>query len=180
LALFRVPSRAEAFKARAGGDTVKSLFLSCFLLAVLSTSFAGDNPRVYVTDSKSWELKGGTGGTAGGFGGAAGGGDRPQTAEIIKTFNQRCPQVTINNNKEKADYIVLMDHEGGKEVFLHDNKVVVFNRDGDAIMSKSTRTLGSAVKDACEIITRNWSGVKARARYSQSEDDKQAKAQDQN
>jgi hypothetical protein len=149
-------------------------------LAVLSNSFAGDNPRVYVTDSKSWELKAGTGGTAGGFGGSAGGGDRPQTAEIIKTFNQRCPQVTINNNKEKADYIVLLDHEGGKEVFLRDNKVVVFNRDGDAIMSKSTRTLGNAVKDACEVITRNWSGVKARARYSHPQVEKQAKVENKN
>jgi hypothetical protein len=88
--------------------------------------------------------------------------------------------VTINNNKEKADYIVLLDHEGGKELFLRDNKVVVFNRDGDAIMSKSTRTLGNAVRDACEVITRNWSGVKARARYSQSQDEKQAKVENKN
>ena len=159
---------------------MKSLALSCFVLAVLSSSFAGDNPRIYITDSKSWEVKAGTGGTAGGFGGGAGGGDRPQTAEIIKTFNQRCPQVTINNNKEKADYIVLLDHEGGKELFLRDNKVVVFNRDGDAIMSKSTRTLGNAVRDACEVITRNWIGVKARARYSQPRDEKQAKVENKN
>jgi len=40
------------------------------------------------------------------------------------------------------------DHEGGKDAISRDNKVVVFNRDGDAIMSKSTRMLGNAVKDA--------------------------------
>jgi hypothetical protein len=43
---------------------------------------------------------------------------------------------------------VLLDHEGGKELISRDNKVVVFNKDGDSIMSRSTRILGNAVKDA--------------------------------
>ena len=158
---------------------MKLLILSCFVLAAFSASFAGDRARVYVSDSKSWELKAGVGGTADGFGGATGGGDRPQTAEIIKTFNERCPQVIINNNKEKADYVVLLDHEGGKEVISRDNKVVVFNREGDAIMSKSTRLLGNAVKEACAVITTHWSGEKARARYAQPHDEKQASIENQ-
>jgi hypothetical protein len=54
--------------------------------------------------------------------------------------------------------------------------VVVFNREGDAIMSKSTRLLGNAVKDACAVITQNWSGEKARARYAQPQDSEEAKA----
>jgi hypothetical protein len=81
---------------------VKPLFLSCFVAAVFSTTFAADHPRVYISDSKSWEMKAGVGGTADGFGGAGGGGDRPQTAEIIKTFNERCPLVTVNNNKRQG------------------------------------------------------------------------------
>lgn len=123
-------------------------------------------------------MKAGIGGTTDGFGGAGGGGDRPQTAEIIKTFNQRCPLVTINNNKDRADYIVLLDHEGGKDAVSRDNKVVVFNREGDAIMSGSTRLLGNAVKDACAVIARDWSGVKARARYSLPQGDQQASAEE--
>ena len=67
---------------------MKPLFLSCFGAAVFSTTFAADHPRVYISDSKSWEMKAGVGGAADGFGGAGGGGDRPQTAEIIKTFNE--------------------------------------------------------------------------------------------
>src|SRR5207302_8790835 len=82
-----------------GGGAMRFLFLGCLVLAVLSPSFAGDNPRVYVSGSRSWEVKAGSGGTEGGFVGGGGGGDRPQTAEIIKTLNQRCPRVTINNNK---------------------------------------------------------------------------------
>jgi len=127
----------------------------CLLLTVASLGAAVEKPRVYVSDSRSWQVSSGVGGTADGFGGAGSGGDRPQTAEIIKTFNERCPAVTINN-KDKADYVVLLDHEGGKDIILRDNKVVVFNRGGDSIMSHSTRSLGNAVKDACTAITTDW------------------------
>jgi hypothetical protein len=37
---------------------------------------------------------------------------RPQIAEINKTFGERCPSVT--SNKEKADFAILLDYEGGK------------------------------------------------------------------
>src|SRR5690242_5045786 len=68
--------------------------------------------RVFITDSKSWEMSGGFGGSQDAFGGSGGGGARPQTAEIIKTFGQRCPDVVVNNRQDRADYVVLLDHEG--------------------------------------------------------------------
>jgi hypothetical protein len=141
---------------------VKSFVLALILVASATFSLAANGPRVFVTDSKSWEISGGTGGTADGFGGAARGGARPQTAEIIKTFNERCPLVTVNSKQEKADYVILLDHEGGKELISRDNKVVVFNHDGDAILSRSTRSLGNAVKDACAAITRDWPRQRAK------------------
>ncbi len=116
---------------------------------------AADKPRVFVTDSKSWEMSGSAGG-AGAFGAQVHGGARPQTAEIIKTFGERCPDVTINNKQEKADYVVLLDREGGKGWIRKDNKVAVFNKDGDSIISKSTRSLESSVQEACEAITGDW------------------------
>jgi hypothetical protein len=117
--------------------------------------------RVYISDSQSWEMRGGW--AAGGHtnangsgswsgGGYQAGGARPQTAEIMKTFNQRCPSVTITNNVAKADFAVILDHEGGKGLARRRNKIVVFNRDGDDIFSDSTRELGSSVKDACQAI----------------------------
>ena len=132
-----------------------SLAISMFL-AVSICSLAADKPRVFVTDSKSWEVSGGVGGTQDAFGGASKGGERPQTAEIIKTFGERCPQVIVNNKQEKADYIILLDHEGGKDLISRDNKIVIFNKDGDSIMSHSTRSLGNAVKDACTVISSDW------------------------
>ena len=140
-------------------------FLAIAAVPLFAQTHSSDLPgraRVYVTDSKSWEVGGGGGGTAGGFGTAGGGGDRPQTAEIIKTFGERCPDVIANNKQERADYVVLLDHEGGKEIFLRDNKVVVFDKDGDTILSHSTRTLGNSVKDACEAITKDWPARRAK------------------
>jgi hypothetical protein len=111
-----------------------------------------DKVRVYITDSQSWTVGGGTiigedVGVGGGSGGA-----RPQTAEIIKSFRERCPSLVVTGDKSKANYVVLLDHEGGKSMILRDNKVVVFNSEGDVIYSGSTRSLGNAVKDACSAI----------------------------
>lgn len=112
--------------------------------------------RVLVTDSQSWETRGsgGGGGNKNGWGGASSfsGGARPQTAEIIKTINQRCPELTVTNNLAKADFVLTLDHEGGKGLLAHRNKIAVFNRDGDDIFSNSTRELGNAVKDACAVM----------------------------
>jgi len=113
--------------------------------------------RVFITDSQSWSIAGSGGGANGAYGSAVAGGARPQTAEIIKTFGQRCPQVVINNIQTKADYIVLLDHEGGKGWARHKNKVAVFTRvSGDSIVSKSTVSLGGSVQEACEAITADW------------------------
>lgn len=118
-------------------------------------------PRVYVTESQSWELEGGVGGAGVGdgigvFGGKFGGGARPQTAEIIKTFHKRCGQCIVTMKKERANYVVILEHEGGKGVLRKDNKFVVFREDGDAIKSGSTRSLGNAVKKACSALMRDW------------------------
>jgi len=129
-----------------------AVLVVCLSMAAL----AADNPRVYVEDSQSWEVKGSVGGTDDAFGGTTGGGARPQTAEIIKTFSERCPNTIINNRRDKADYVVLLQHEGGKSLIVRDNKVVVFNRDGDSILSGSTRSLGNSVTDACTAIMKDW------------------------
>jgi PEGA domain len=76
--------------------------------------------------------------------------------------------VIINNIQTKTDYIVLLDHEGGKGAFRHKNKVAVFARvSGDSIVSKSTLSLGGSVQDACDAIVKDWaehgSGIRAAA-----------------
>src|SRR5580698_7622855 len=126
-----------------------------------------EKARIFVTDSQSWSVAGQGGGTGGSYGSTTHGGARPQTAEIIKTFGERCPQVMINNIQTKTDYIVLLDHEGGKGALRHKNKVAVFQKvSGDIVVSHSTLSLGGSVQDACEGITNDWSIHAAQIRTS--------------
>jgi hypothetical protein len=135
---------------------MRSITIITVVFVFLTTLSAQDKPRVFVTDSQSWEISGGGGGSNSGFGGGVKGGARPQTAEIVKTFSERCSDVVINNKKEKADYVAVLDHEGGKGWVRKDNKVAVFNGDGDSIISKSTRSLGNSVQEACNAIKADW------------------------
>jgi len=70
----------------------------------------------------------------------------------MKTIGQRCPELAVTNDKTKADYVMLLDHEGGKGYARKRNKVAVFGRDGDMVYSGSTRSLGNSVQDACAAI----------------------------
>lgn len=130
---------------------------SAFAQESLNAAPDSERARVFITDSQSWSIAAQSGGAGGAFGGTMAGGARPQTAEIIKTFGERCPEVTVNNIPAKTDYIVLLDHEGGKGILQHKNKVAVFARvSGDSIVSKSTLSLGGSVQNACEAIVKDW------------------------
>ena len=136
-------------------EPYKYLSLFTVLSLFLTHPWTGDDKvRIFVTDSESWTSGGGVIGVDGLLIGGGDRGARPQTAEIIKTFNERCPEFTITMKQAKAEYIILLDHEGGKAPILRDNKVVVFDQEGDAIYSGSTVILGNAVKDACNAIRR--------------------------
>jgi uracil phosphoribosyltransferase len=63
----------------------------------------------------------------------------------------------VTTHKEKADYVIVLDHEADKDFLLHRNKIAVFNRDGDAIFTDSTLALGTSVANACESIRKDKS-----------------------
>lgn len=128
-----------------------------------------EKPRVFITDSQSWEMVGTAGGSNGNWGAQTHGGARPQTAEIVKTFGERCPQVMVNNKQSVAEYIVVLDHEGGKGVLRHKNKVAVFEAlSGDVVISHSTLSLGGSVQDACDGIVKHWTEHSAQIRAGES------------
>jgi hypothetical protein len=135
-----------------------AVFCFIIVLAGHAALAQGAKTRIFITDSKSWELSGGFGVGIDAAAGGISGGARPQTAEIMKTFRERCPMLIVTLRQEAADYIILLDHEGGKEFVRRDNKVAVFDRNGDMLYSGSTRTLGNAVKDACEALARHRGG----------------------
>ncbi len=134
-------------------SVVLGLLLIPFLAPVLM--MGADKPRVFIGDSASWQMTGGGAGARGAGGGAVRGGARPQLVEIMKTFSKQCPQIIITIREEKAAFIVLLEHEGGKGVIRKDNKVAVFKQEGDLLFANSTRSLGNSVKNACEVIIEN-------------------------
>ncbi|TDI37072.1 MAG: hypothetical protein E2P02_23595 [Acidobacteria bacterium] len=138
--------------------------LTVFALATLTTLVASaqskneGRARVFVPVSDSWSVGGELTIFDEGGVGEVSGGARPQTAEIVKTLHDRCPKLIVTRKEERADYILVLQHEGGK--FLRkDNKFAVFNADGDAIESGSTRSLGNAVKEACAAMVSDWAEV---------------------
>ena len=126
------------------------------VLALPAILAAADKPRVFITESSSAQLSGDAS-----VGQAEGslsftGGTSPQNVEVMKAFSRNCRNAVITANREKADYIVRLDHEAinPTTLFVHGNKVAVFDKDEDLIYSDSSRLLGSAVKGACMAITK--------------------------
>jgi hypothetical protein len=126
---------------------------------VIATALLGgavtERPRIFITGSQSLQLSGqaALGDAKGDL--AVAGGTSPQNIEVMKTFLRRCPAVLVTGNREKADFVVRLDHQepNPTTLFVRGNKVAVFNKDDDLIYSTSTRTLATAVKSACEAIT---------------------------
>ena len=121
---------------------------------LVATAFAAEKPRIFVTESGAAVLAGDA--TLGEAKGALSltGGTSPQAIEVMKAFQQRCPGVTITGNREKADYVVRLDHEAANPTtpFVRGNKVAVFDKNDELVHSDSTRLLGNAVKGACSAI----------------------------
>jgi len=109
---------------------------------------APGKPHVFITDSESWER------SRGSEGGAAAA--RTQTAEVMISFADRCPDVTVNERQQEADYIVILDHQG-KQYWRYRNQVAVIAPVfGVVVIGHSTDSLTASIADACFGIVENW------------------------
>ena len=80
--------------------------------------------------------------------------------ELAKAFVSRCPNLAVVTvDEEKADYMLIVNHEKDKKPLRH-NKTVLVNRDGDVVWGDSTYKLDSAVKDACGFLESSRSNGK--------------------
>jgi hypothetical protein len=131
--------------------------LVCSLLVIALSALAApaQKPRVFITESGAAQASGdaAVGNAKGSL--AFTGGESPQSVEVMKAFLRYCPAVTVTANREKADYLVRLDHEAINPTtpFVHGNKVAVFDKNEDLLDSNSTRTLGNVVKDACAAMS---------------------------
>jgi len=133
----------------------RSIYSVLLVLAVSAWADPASKPRVFITESASPQVSGDA--TVGEAKGSLAftGGTSPQNIEVIRTFSQHCPGIIVTADRDKAEYIVRLDHEpiNPTTPFVHGNKVAVFDKNQDLLYSNSTRTLGSAVKGACTAIT---------------------------
>jgi hypothetical protein len=123
--------------------------------AFLALTAPSQKPRVLITETTATQASGDA--TVGAAKGSLTftGGTSPQSVEVMKAFARYCPAVLITANRDKADYIVQLDHDpiNPTTLFVHGNKIAVFDKDEDLMYSNSTRILSSAVKDACAVIS---------------------------
>jgi hypothetical protein len=110
-------------------------------------------PVVWVQPSDSWKVNSSVGGDRNVIVGTGHGGKEPQTAKIYQLLQHRsdCSGVAPNVIQEKADYVMLVEHGGGKG-----NRWAVSNKDGDVIGSGESFMLSNSVSDACRIVMKDW------------------------
>lgn len=124
-------------------------------IAVCASAETTSKPRLFITESGAPQAKGDAivGDAKGSL--AFIGGTSPENIEVMKSFSRSCSGVIVTADRDKADYVVRLDHEAINPTtpFVHGNKVAVFNSRQDLIYTNSTRTLSSAVKGACAAIT---------------------------
>jgi hypothetical protein len=114
--------------------------------------------RVFVTDSESWDTRGGWGGNQEKSSSSSANETAKEQANIaseveklVTEVNRQCPQVVITSDVSRAAFAVTLAHEG-KNRMSERNKIVVFNHGGDDIYSAATRGLGDSLGDACHAI----------------------------
>jgi hypothetical protein len=137
-----------------------SLALACGAFPQTKAAPSDGKIRVFVEANSSTEFAGKGSAQRGLFGGVSthvSGTqyEHSQVPEVIKTLRERCPDVTVTIERDKAFFLVLVEHESAarKGVGRRRNHVTVVNRDGDVVFSKNDRELGNAVKDACPSMT---------------------------
>src|SRR5687768_13101456 len=94
------------------------------VFAISLDEVAAEKPRVFITESQSLQLSGDAS-----LGEAKGsllvtGGTSPQNIEVMKTFLKLCPGIIVTAKREKADFVVRLDHEEASPVtpFVRGNK----------------------------------------------------------
>ena len=147
------------------------VYFALFVLLALSGVSMGQDdrrPRIFIEETSSWEVKGDPvysstdkKGRVHVGGGGSQGGAVPRTAETMKRFAEQCSDVIVTRFKEKADFVVLLEHEGGKDIFNKDNKLAVFNVDGDLVTTGSFSRPRKAVDTACKAIVSEFRRTKS-------------------
>jgi hypothetical protein len=78
--------------------------------------------------------------------------------QVTKDLQKECSGVVVTLNQSNADYTIMLNRESKKNrgLLRTNSQVQVANRQGDVLGTNATRTVGSASKDACQLIVADW------------------------
>jgi hypothetical protein len=141
---------------------MKSFAILAAVFAFGLSASAQDKPRVFVQGKGSENLvtsgSGGGGRHWGAWGANSTLDSHDEGMEVTKDLQKNCSGVTVTLNQSNADYIVMLNRESkhNRGLLRTNSQVQVANRAGDILGTNSTRTVGNAAKDACELVLADW------------------------
>lgn len=151
-----IVGKGEWKMKRTMAATVLSLVLASGAFPQIKSATSDGKIRVFVNANSSTEFVSSGNANRGLFGGVSthvSGTqyEHSQVPEVIKTLGERCPSVTVTLNKDRAYFLLSVEHESAAQKGLarRRNHVTIVNREGDVIFSKDDRELGNAIKDGC-------------------------------
>lgn len=115
-------------------------------------------PKVYISDSQSWEDTGGFGNAPNGNSETLYAGYNPEMVDVYENFTADCSAVTVVQEKSGADYAILFDKGSSKKGvkglggLVKVNKITVLTRTGETLLSQESHSADTAVKVACSAI----------------------------
>jgi hypothetical protein len=129
---------------------------------VSSLALGQDKPRVFVQGKGSQDVSSSGAATGGKHWGTWGSNStidsHDEAMEVTKDLQKNCSGVTVTLNQANADYTIMLNRESKKNrgLLRTNSQVQVANRLGDVLGTNATRTVGSASKDACQLIVADW------------------------
>ena len=133
------------------------------LILVSTLALGQDKPRVFVQGKGSEDVQssgaGGGGKHWGTWGSRSTMDSHDEGMQVTKDLQKDCSGVIVTLNQSNADYTVMLNRESKKNrgLLRTNSQVQVANKAGDVIGTNATRTVGNASKDACQLITADWS-----------------------
>jgi hypothetical protein len=115
-------------------------------------------PRVYISDTASWDASGGFGNPSSVPKGALYGGYNPDLVDIYQDFTSDCSAVAVTQKKSNASFAILFDKGTSKKGIkglgglVKVNKITVLSRNGETVLSDEAHSADLAVQKACAAV----------------------------
>ena len=125
------------------------------VVGLTCSAMAQDKPRIFVQGKGSQDVTTSTGR----WSSRSTIDSHDEGMEVTKDLQKNCAGAIVTLTQSNADYTVILNRESkhNRGLLRTNSQVQVANRLGDILGTSATRTVGSASKDACQLILADWS-----------------------